>query len=232
MRVTIFSVLALGAAMGAAPRDAAAHEDGAWRAEMRPIQYAPLPPPYRMRPVIFIPDYRAYGLPVPPYGMGWSRQGDEAVLIDAWGRVYARRADVAWRDAPPQRALPYDYGHLPDEGVTWGGRYREPGYSGTWTGTWTGADGRTYSGTWSGNYHGDARPAETEAPPPYLPYGVMLPAYPAGGYFAGGYYYPAPVVTTITVQPAVVTTTRFIEERVAPAPPRRTKLLRRHCGCK
>lgn len=182
-------------------------------------------PSYWVQPAFYIADYRAYGLPVPPYGYGWSRYYDDAVLTDRYGRVYDSRRGIRWEDtyrqAPPPRLPDYDYGDYNDYGVTYGHASAEPEYRGTWTGTWTGADGRTYSGTYSGEYRsgGDAVPhwqsAPAMQPAPVLPYQT--------GYYAGGYYYPAPSVTTVVVHPSVTTTTTtFIEEEVIHPAPRKT----------
>jgi Ni/Co efflux regulator RcnB len=92
-------------------------------------------------------------------------------------------------------------------------------YDGRWVGTWYGEDGRTYSGEYRGRYEGSVPPPPSPhwgyAPPAY---GQMMP----GGYIAGGYYYPAPTVTTITVQPGTVTTT-YVDEVVYTSPRRTWK---------
>lgn len=197
---------------------------GGWSAWQPPVVGFVLPA-YWVQRAFYIPDYRAYGLPVPAQGYGWSRYYDDAVLTDRYGRVFESRRGVHWDDesyrprtywqAPPPRLPDYDYGNYNDYGVTYSGTDEVPEYRGTWTGTWTGEDGRTYSGTYSGEYRHEAQapvephwqsaaPAQTV---PVLPY--------QSGYYSGGFYYPAPTVTTIVVHPSVTTTTTtFIEEEV------------------
>lgn len=217
---------------------------GGWMAWRQPVVGFVLPR-YWIQPAFFIPNHSAYGLAAPPYGYGWSRYYDDAVLTDRHGRVRDSRSGIRWdeingsdrvgghphHDTPPPRLPNYDYGVESDHGVTYRDETyqddpRDSEYRGTWTGTWTGADGRTYSGTYSGDFHGevDAAPAyaephwRDEAPPYAVP---MLPYQ--GGYYANGYYYPAPTVTTVVVHPSVTTTTTtFIEEEVIHPAPRKT----------
>lgn len=117
-------------------------------------------------------------------------------------------------------------------------------YEGRWTGIWTTDDGRSVSGTYDGRFEGDVRGSGAgyaygpdghgagahwamDDAPQYAPQYAL----PAGGYIAGGYYYPAPVVTTVTVQPQVVTTTTtsYVTETVRKPVRRRTV---RRCACK
>jgi hypothetical protein len=109
-------------------------------------------------------------------------------------------------------------------------------YEGRWTGTWTTDDGRKVSGTYDGRFEGEVRGAGVDyAAPPYAaPHWGHGPGSvaPAGGYVAGGYYYPAPIVTTVTVQPAVTTTTTttYVTEKVRVGRPARKVV--RSCRCK
>ncbi|WP_336963413.1 RcnB family protein [Sphingobium aquiterrae] len=123
-------------------------------------------------------------------------------------------------DSPPPRA--YD----DDDRVTYNNEY-----DGRWVGTWHGDDGSTYSGEYRGRYEGTV-------PPPRAAHWVdgESPAYGhPGGYYANGYYYPAPTVTTIVIQPA--TTTSYVTEEVVYTAPRRSWKPRRvvpkaRCDCK
>ncbi|MBB4640129.1 RcnB family protein [Rhizorhapis suberifaciens] len=200
---------------------------GGWTAWQPPVVGFVLPS-YWIQPAFYVPDYRAYGLPAPAYGYGWSRYYDDAVLTDRYGRVLDSRRGVHWdeeryrretyRQAPPPRLPDYDYGDYNDYGVTYRGASEDSGYRGTWTGTWTGEDGRTYSGTYSGEFRDRTQASAIPVEPhwqnvapaqavPVLPY--------QSGYYAGGFYYPAPTVTTVVVHPSVTTTTTtFIEEEV------------------
>ena len=101
--------------------------------------------------------------------------------------------------------------------------YSQGGYSQT---------GYTQGGYQNGGYQGQPQ----YAPPPQqgYPYGHQ------SGYYQRGYYYPAPVVTTITIMPAVSTTTTVTEEVYyeTVSVPARKKAVRKwkpkpkpRCGC-
>ena len=49
-------------------------------------------PRYWVAARFYIANYRAYDLPRPAAGFGWSRYYDDVVLTDRWGRVYDSRA--------------------------------------------------------------------------------------------------------------------------------------------
>lgn len=143
-----------------------------------------------------------------------------------------RRGDAP---PPPRRAgAGYDYGYgYADDAVTSGNEY-----DGKWTGTWTTADGRRTSGTYEGRFEGTARGAgvDYDAPPyagaPHWSHGPAHVMQQGGGYISGGYFYPAPVVTTVTINPAVttMTTTTYVTERVRYRKP--VRKARRTCSCK
>lgn len=278
---------------------------GGWNGYRRPV-YGFVLPRYWVSPNYYIANSRAYGLPAPAYGYGWSRYYDDAVMTDRWGRVYDYRTGIDWdryeggygpheagyggeprrdngvggaavgavvggiagnriagrgnrtlgtlvgagvgavagaaidkaedrgRALPPQGERPgaaYDDDYV-DDGVT-----SQNDYEGRWTGTWTTDDGRKVSGTYEGRFEGEVRGAGVEYDtPPYdgLPHWSSSGmGAPAGGYIANGYYYPAPIVTTVTVQPATTTTTTttYVTKKVRylkPAPGRTV----RHCRCK
>lgn len=199
---------------------------GGWNGYQRPVRGYVLPG-YWISPSFHIPNYRAYGLPVPAAGYGWSRYYDDAVMTDRQGRVYDSRSDIDWGryeggydegydqgGAPPpgRRGADYDYGYA-DDAVTYGGDYE-----GRWVGTWTDENGKSYSGEYQGRYEGKARgrygvdydppayggPSHWAAPQPG-------PALPPGGYISGGYYYPPATVTTVVINPDGTThaTTRY-----------------------
>lgn len=68
---------------------------GGWKGYRRPV-YGYVLPRYWISPSYHIGNYRAYGLPAPAYGYGWSRYYDDAVMTDRYGRVYDYRSDVDW----------------------------------------------------------------------------------------------------------------------------------------
>jgi len=118
---------------------------GAYR---RPA-YGDALPRYWVAAPHYIADYRAYGLPRPAAGFGWSRYYDDAVLTDRWGRVYDVRESYARDHGPDGRWSEGDRGgrkhrHRRDRD---GGRYS---YEGRWTGSWDGGPTRTYDGRFDG----------------------------------------------------------------------------------
>lgn len=160
----------------------------------------------------------------------------------------------AYRDAPPPPAYDngrghYDTGYGRDDSVTYNNEYK-----GTWVGTWHGEDGTTYSGTYKGQYAGTARSDDHDARGVGYDTGATgsvphwaMDTHPSmnggtqvhtghGGYISGGYYYPAPTITTITIQPAVTTT--FVEETITyttvkkPARARKVWKAKPRCMCK
>lgn len=173
---------------------------GGWNAYRRPSRGWTLPR-YWIAPSFFIADYGIYGLSTPPRGYSWTRYYDDAVLIDARGRVWDSVDGIDWDS--------YDsgYGYAAGDG----------GY----------AEASGGGGGYAGYGAGYAPPPAQYAPPPvqYQP----APAYPSpstqggytttystGGYVSGGYWYPPATTTTVTVQSAPVvttTTTEYIEDR-------------------
>lgn len=209
-------------------------------------------PAYWTAPNFIVGNFADYGLAPPPAGYAWSRYYDDAVLIDREGRVYDWVERIGWdapRPAPqplpqpgPQRYA-YDY-----DGVTLGGHIYNGTWEGTWTGSYDGAPPERYQGRFDGGYDGPVPGAGYDEPPPpafvqpaYPPQPVYGgPAYPAPGYggsyvYTGGWYYPAPTVTTVVIQsqPVVTTTTR-VEEYVVARPVMRAKpkaIRRPRCRC-
>lgn len=206
---------------------------GGWGAYRRPMVGYVLPT-YWTSPAYRIGDYRAYGLPVPPYGYGWSRYYDDAVMTDREGHVRDQRHDMNWdrRDAPPSAAMGYD------DDVTAPDAPPPHEYEGRWTGRWRDDKGRVVNGEYEGRFEGEARSnygvdydAPPYAPPPHAPEPSVVhhsgPGSPvvtttqAPGYYAGGYYFPGATTTTIVVQPAMTTTKTYVTETVSR--PRRYK---------
>lgn len=145
------------------------------------------------------------------------------------------KAEDRHRHAPPPPGVTYDHGYDYDDSVTSRNEYGDNAYEGRWTGTWTTEDGRQTHGTYEGRFEGDVRGAGVDyAPPPYTsgPHWGAAPMVQGGGYVSGGYYYPAPIVTTVTVTPAVTTTTTtsYVTERVSYRKPVRRTV--RSCRCK
>ncbi len=269
---------------------------GGYGAYRRPVRGFALPR-YWIQPGFYIANYQAYRLPPPPPGYGWSRYYDDAVLTDAYGRVYDSRSDVRWDDYEGGYADAYPEPR-PDNGlggaaigavaggvagnVIAGRGNRTAGtvigavagavagaaidkaedarradrrmpppphrdgppppprgpagdysYDGHWEGTWTREDGSTYTGAYDGRFEGDVegRLAYGYGGPPPAHWGqgptvhVTTSRGPApqvttttgpGGYYANGYYYPAPTITTITIAPAepcYTETTTYVTER-------------------
>lgn len=122
------------------------------------------------------------------------------------------KAEDGDRRAPPPRRDGYSYGAgsdyaYADDSVTYGGNYQDQ-YRGT-------AHGVTYDAP---AYEGRSHWSDQGAP-----------ALAAGGYVANGWYYPAPTLTTITVQPATrtTTTTSYVTETVRAARPTVRRKVRR-----
>ncbi|MCW3836344.1 RcnB family protein [Sphingomonas canadensis] len=202
---------------------------GGWGAYRRPSRGWTLPG-YWMTSNFRIPDYYSFGLSAPAAGMFWVRYYDDAVLVDARGRVMDWSGGIAWGDAGA-----WDGG--------WGG--------GAVAGAWSNSE--SYSNvTVGGNGIATVDPngyyaappggyAPPVAPPPpavqiqpapacpaacppqgwqgqggyygqgyYGQYGQSY--YGAGGYYGGGYYYSAPVTTVVIQSAPVITTTTVIEE--------------------
>lgn len=63
-----------------------------------------------------------------------------------------------------------------------------------------------------GGYQNGGYQSQPQYAPPPRPHPQGNPYGYQGGYYQHGYYYPAPVVTTITIMPAVTTTTTVTEE--------------------
>lgn len=127
------------------------------------------------------------------------------------------------RDRGPDRGPPPPHhgGPRHDRGVTY-----DTAYDGHWTGTWTREDGSTYTGEYTGRFEGDV---EGDYAPPHWAGGYGGPAQ--GGYFSGGYYYPAPTVTTITVQPSAPTYTETVSYETVLVPYRH-RALRQKAKCR
>jgi Ni/Co efflux regulator RcnB len=219
---------------------------GGWSAYHRPA-YGYALPAYWMQPDFYIADFGGYDLPAPQSGYGWSRYYDDAVLTDAYGRVFAVRGDIAWDrheggyddDAATAQAAPRPNGP-PPPGL--GGRPGQgEGYGGRWVGTWYGDDGRVYSGEYEGSYEGDVRGADAGPPPPYHGGAHWGPPPPPayrdgpGPYREPGApgvyrYETGPGTTTIVIQPGTITTVEEIVEDTSRRSYHRRPVKR--CDCK
>lgn len=141
------------------------------------------------------------------------------------------------RNAPPPRraGAGYDYGYgYADDNVTSNNDYD---YEGRWTGTWRDQNGRTVSGEYEGRFEGNVSggPGVDYDAPAYAGGGAHWgdgdQAYGhGGGYVSNGWYYPAPTVTTVTITPAVTTTTTYETVSYVRKPVRRKA--RKVCRCK
>lgn len=95
MRCLLPALALLSASPAAAtePNDAGAPPVAA--PNSRPAYGYRLPVEWRT-PEFYLADPRAFRLPKPARGFGWSRYRDFAVLTDQWGRVYDSYGNVAW----------------------------------------------------------------------------------------------------------------------------------------
>ena len=166
---------------------------GGWAAYHRPTRGWRVPN-YWIGSNFYIDDFAYYGLATPPRGYRWIRYYDDAVLIDANGRVYDSVGNLGWDR--------YEGAYGPGP---------QPGYQGP-PGRWEG----TYTGTWTQA----PRPAPPQGPAPVIQVqpGGYYQTYSAGGYASGvtvnGQFYPAGppgTVSTVTIQSQPVVTTTVTE---------------------
>lgn len=75
--------------------EAATRAPGGWNAYRRPDRGTVLPRYWRDER-FRIADYLAFGLAVPPQGYHWARYYDDAVLVDAGGRVWDSLGGIDW----------------------------------------------------------------------------------------------------------------------------------------
>lgn len=179
-----------------------ANAPGGWKAYRTP-RHGRVLPRYWLSSDFALRDYASWGLPIPPYGYGWSRYYDDAVLIDWRGTVLDHVSGIDWSRP--------GYGGYYGGSTQDAGYYAQPGYGGCQT-------------TPEPQVHveGDATVHVTHnGTPGSSGYGCggsygYAAGYAPGCACGGGYYYPAPVVTTITIEPrpAVATTTvRYVTEK-------------------
>lgn len=189
---------------------------GGWNAYHRPSRGFRLSH-YWFSPSFFLNDYAGYGLSDPPLGYGWYRYYDDAVLLDAHGRVY---------DSV--------------DGLDWNGGYGEDGYDQGGYGYQQ--DARSGYGQPYPPQRGPLPPVVQNG---NVTTYTTSSGYASGGYVAGGYAYPGATTTVVTIQGApsvTTTTTEYVEEtrtryiaprRVYRAPIRHYyRPVRRSCGCK
>lgn len=198
---------------------------GGWNAYRRPSRGHDLPR-YWASPSFYIGDFGSYGLQAPPQGYSWHRYYDDAVLLDARGRVYDSVGGVDWDRGD------YDDGYAYAEGGQ--GGYASSSYGYAQGGQ--GAAGVVYA-----------------PPPAIVTQGGYSSTYSSGagyagaqsGYAAGGYWYPPATTTIVTIQGAptvtTTTTTEYVEETTRYVAPRRVYRavkrhyrapVRRRCGCR
>ena len=167
-----------------------------------------LPQPW-WGPGYHIQNFAMYGLPQPIGGGRWVRYYDDALMVDAGGRVHDGRYGMAWDEWQDQWA--YD-----DRGVP---VYSGNGdfYPGDEDYAWVEGEGAAYADGYERGYRHDEGYAYGTCPQAcaYPPTG---PAYPYGygyGYGHGWNYGLGMVVTetTVTTAPTVITET-WVEEEV------------------
>lgn len=196
---------------------------GGWPGYRRPTAGFVLPS-YWLNPAYRIPDYGAYGLPVPAQGYGWSRYYNDAVMVDNHGRVRDHRDDIDWdQDGGDVPGATYDddvtASDMPSPGIAYDSRS---------SGTGKDKDRNTASAEHEGRFEGNVRRAgvDYDAPPyaarPYTAPHVthhgggagqpVVTTTQAPGHYANGYYYPGAMTTTVVTQPSVTTITSYVTE--------------------
>ena len=207
---------------------------GGWNAYRRPTRGWTLPR-YWIAPTFYISDFSSYGLAVPPAGYAWTRYYDDAVMIDARGRVYDSVAGLDWDG----------YGYAQ------GGQNGQAGQVGYESTDYDYADYGYAANGRRDDRAGYAPPPPRYAPPPPQTIyrdaggqqgGYTSSSYSSGaGYSWGGYYYPPATTTVVTIQSAPVvtttTTTEYFEtsyvarRKVVRPVHRRPAPVRRSCTC-
>ncbi|MBY0583727.1 MAG: RcnB family protein [Sphingomonas sp.] len=184
---------------------------GGWQDYRRPGRGFVLPG-YWAAPTFLIGDIAGFGLYPPPRGYRWSRYYDDAVLIDADGRVFDTVSGIDWRDDEDR-----------DGGRDWSvdGGVHDDRYARYGDERW--AEHHDRRDGPDGYYSRSAPPSG-----PVIEFRAGVPGYTqtyvAGGHYAGGYWYPPTTTTTITVASAPVvttTTTEYIETNRYRASPRK-----------
>lgn len=181
---------------------------GGWNAYRRPVRGWTLPS-YWVGGGFSIDDWSSWGLSRPPYGYGWLRYYDDAVLADRSGRVWDSVSGIDWNGAGGGGGSATAYagsGYAAaaaagGDGGGYGARYEAPDYD---------------------DYDDDRserRPIPVQpypggyAPSPCAsPCGAQGGGYARGYYGGSGYYVAGPTVTTIVIQSGATTKTTVSEE--------------------
>lgn len=183
---------------------------GGWSAYRRPVRGWTLPS-YWVGGGFWISDWSNWGLSRPPYGYGWLRYYDDAVLADRDGRVWDSVSGIDWNGGGGGGAASAyaggGYAAVAAAGGGGGGggygaRYEAPDYDDDY------ADDRR-----------ERRPIPAQPyPGGYAPPSCASPCGAQGGGYArgyhggSGYYMAGPTVTTIVIQSGATTTTTVTEE--------------------
>ncbi len=196
---------------------------GGWGAYRRPVRGWTLPG-YWIGGSFGISDWSSWGLSRPPYGYGWIRYYDDAVLADRSGRVWDSVSGIDWDGAGgggAGAASAYAGGGYASAAAAGGGGGGGGGYGARY-------DAPDYADDYG--YGPEPIPAEPYpggyAPPPqrYAAPAAQSPcaAQCGGGYaqrgygssygYGSGYYMAGPTVTTIVIQSGATTTTTVTEE--------------------
>lgn len=185
---------------------------GGWSAYRRPRRGGSLPA-YWMSGSFRIPDFLSFGLAAPPYGYFWTRYYDDAVLVDAGGRVWDSVSGIAWSGASASASAGRGYASAASSASASAGIRQ--------------VDPNAYYGQqpapipYPSPYpQGGYAPPAAGAPPavyfqggcPQVCPGAIYGSYygGGGGYYSGG----GTTTTTVTIQPAPIVTTTTIEEEV------------------
>lgn len=191
---------------------------GGWNAYRRPVRGWTLPG-YWVGGGFWIDDWSSWGLSRPPYGYGWLRYYDDAVLADRGGRVWDSVSGIDWHGAGGGGGSATAYagsGYAAAAaggggGGGYGARYEAPDYD-----------------DYEDDRH-ERRPIPAQAyPGGYAPSPCASPCGAQGGGYARGYhggsgnYMAGPTVTTIVIQSGGTTTTTVTEEVIEEAEEVRT----------
>ncbi len=183
---------------------------GGWNAYRRPVRGWTLPS-YWIGGGFWIDDWSSWGLSRPPYGYGWLRYYDDAVLADRNGRVWDSVSGVDWYGGGGAATAYAGSGYAAAAAGGGGGGGYGRGY------------GARYEAPDHDEYEEDDRHARRSIPARPYP-GEYAPSrcvsacgsqgggYARGYYGGGGYYMVGPTVTTIVIQSGAATTTTVTEE--------------------
>ncbi|MDK2767015.1 MAG: RcnB family protein [Sphingomonas sp.] len=187
---------------------------GGWSAYRRPVRGWTLPS-YWVGGGFWISDWSNWGLSRPPYGYGWLRYYDDAVLADRDGRVWDSVSGIDWNGgggggaasayAGGGYAAAAAAGGGGGGGGGYGARYEAPDYD---------DDHDDYPDERRERRPIPAQPYPGGYAPPSCasPCGAQGGGYARGYHGGSGYYMAGPTVTTIVIQSGATTTTTVTEE--------------------